>query len=507
MNQLNYANAAKFLYDFEEDRFEKLKNINFYGYNAWHILKFCVYYHSIYSSSTISNNTIRKKKSNTKRLIIYISEIPRFFISTFNLFFKSRRKNFTLFFPLCIDKRKHELSNTYYNILFDSFILENQIPNYAYIETAHLHPKDFKDPSLVQRDANTNLIFFIAYGLSFLIKKNKHTKVTATSIKKEWDDYCKKQSVSIDITIADFIHTLAYFRAEYISFKCLFKLTKPRLVLFTDQSATGKMAAALSSGAKVLELQHGLMDEFYPHYTHHPFFKEIKNHLIIPTKIVLFGDYYKDILLKKNYKDESDFFVIGSFPMHSQRAKSNNIITNGNQLDIFFPTQGKLIFEKTKQLLQIIKDCFNDQIHLTIKPHPNETEENKEWFRSYCDKEYLKFNDSNKSIMDFIEESTIVIGFDSTTLLEAVGLGKPAITITSPELPKGVHSLINTTILEDSIKISSPTKEAITDLLKKYQEDVVFKERWFYAIKKHSIYVYADNYVDNCKSLIKTILK
>lgn len=505
MKALNYANAAKFLYDFEEERFETLKQINFHGYNAWHLLKFSVYFHAIYSQQSLGE--LYPKESKIKRLFFYLLELPKFIICIVRLFFKTKKKNFTLFLPLCIDKRKNLFSGKYHNILFDSFIIEKHIHNYGYIETPHLNLKDFKDPSHIKNHGNTNFLFFLSHLLSFFIRKNKKLVLVATSIKRELDIYCNQNNITIDISASDLVSILTIFRSEYIVFRLFFKIIKSRLIFFTDQSATGKMAAALSSGAKVLELQHGLMDEYYPHYTHSPLFKTIKKDLINPTKIVLFGDYYKDVLLKKNYKDESDFVVIGSFQMHLQRIqKTTSVDSNDGIIKLFLPTQGRLIFEKTKRLLQIIGDCFNDRIHLVIKPHPNETEENKEWFRLYCNKEYLKFNDSNKSIMDFIEEATIVIGFDSTTLLEAVGLGKPAITITSSELPKGVHSLINSTILEDSIKICSPTKEAINDLLKKYQEDIMFKERWFYAIKKHSIYVYADDYVDNCKSLIKTIL-
>ncbi len=504
MKALNYANAAKFLYDFEHERFEALKEIHFHGYNAWHLLKSSIYFNAIYPPRSIGELT--PKESKIKKIFFYLLELPKLIICIIRLFFKAKKKNFTLFFSLCINKRKNPHSNKYYDILFDSFIAEKHITNYGYIEIPHLN--NFKDPSHIKRDCSARFLFFLSSCFTFVIKKRKKTKCVALSIKKELDIYCRQQGVVIDINVSNLIVFLARFRSEYIVFNLFFRIIKPHLVFFTDQSATGKMAAALSSGAKVLELQHGLMDEYYPHYTHSPLFKTIKKHLINPTKIVLFGEYYKDVLLKKNYKDESEFFIVGSFPMHLQRIqKTTSVNSNDGIIKLFLPTQGRLIFEKTKRLLQTIEDCFNDQIHLIIKPHPNETEENKEWFRLYCNKEYFRFNDSNKSIMDFIEESTIVMGFDSTTLLEAVGLGKPAITITSPELPKGVHSLINTTILEDSIKICSPTREAISDLLEKYKENPVFKEKWLYAIKTHATYVYANNYVDNCKYLIKTILE
>ncbi len=503
MKALNYANAAKFLYDFEHERFETLKEIHFHGYNAWHLLKFCVYFHAIYPPRSIGELTL--KQSKIKKIFFYLLDFLKLIICIIRLFFKAKGEKLTLFFSLSINKRKNSHSNKYYDILFDSFIAEKHITNYGYIEIPHLN--NFKNLSHIKKDGSARFLFFLSSCLTFLIKKRKKTKCIALCIKKELDIYCCQQGVVIDINASNLIVSLARFRSEYIVFNLFFRIIKPHLVFFADQSATGKMAAALSSNAKVIEFQHGLLDEYYPHYIHSPLFKTIKKDLIIPTKIALFGDYYKNMLLKKNYKDEGDFFVIGSFPMHLQRIqKTARVDSNNEPIKLFFPTQGKLIFEKTKNLLQAIRGCFNDKTYLVIKPHPNETEENKEWFKKYCNKDFFNFLDDVRSIEDFIMDATIVIGFDSTTLLETIGLGKPAITIASPELPKGIHSLINTTDLEDSIKVCQPIKEELDDILKQYKENSFFKEKWLYNIKKHSTYIYADDYINKCKQLIQNVM-
>ena len=162
-----------------------------------------------------------------------------------------------------------------------------------------------------------------------------------------------------------------------------------------------------------------------------------------------------------------------------------------------------------KQLLQNLVRHVQDDIEIVLKLHPLEPAANVEQFRQMAIAHAGKISIAEKDsdIYSLIDRSLLMIGFDSAALLEAIALSKPCITITTPGMPQGMHSMFNDKNLEEAIKaVDLDNVECITGLIDKASHDPVFYEEWVNAARGQGLYLYANNYIGNCRAFIEKFI-
>ena len=103
-----------------------------------------------------------------------------------------------------------------------------------------------------------------------------------------------------------------------------------------------------------------------------------------------------------------------------------------------------------------------------------------------------------------MSNSKIVLGFDSTTLLESICLGIPSITVGLINVPEGIHSLLGTDYFKDAIKcVQLNRPDDLLELIKKGMLETEFYKKWSEVAFEKGKDLYATDYYGNIRTLIK----
>jgi len=317
--------------------------------------------------------------------------------------------------------------------------------------------------------------------------------------------FLKEYSITISID-EQWLNSVVYlWLAEYEIYEWIFKKLNPRILIVTDQAHTGKIAAANDLKIKVLEYQHGLMDKYYPNYTIAGEYKTSKQFFALQDRTVVFGEFHRKQLLAHGFWDENEVAITGNMQVDEARQKANIATKKKERVTILIPTQGVYRFKNTQQLLDKLLVLDSNKFKVVIRPHPMEPESCIEYFRALPQKTNLiEVREDRISIFDLIVESDLVIGFDSTTLLEAITMSIPAVTISFEGCNKGVHDTLGDYLLEDVIKVL-PANTDLPNLLIGMIQDQKYMDNWKANCAMLSGFLYDDNYLENSKALFEEI--
>ncbi len=498
---MNLSELSKILYDFEDLHFDPIKEIKIDRWNLWRVIKTPLYYHIFTKKSSGAPASI-KKTGVSSLLLKKINSTFRFLLHLIPAIIKRKK---VILFPFDVEKTYKNEQGKYVNITMDIFADKRVLQSYLYMETSYLG--NFKKPALIEGDLETD---GLQTGIALLAK----TLRIYDPYKKETEkifslllEYKKNKALDFELELVTIKKWVYHFYAEFIFYKLFYLLTNPRAIIITDQLAAGKVAAAISNNIRTIELQHGLIDEYKPDYILNKKMDQIRDSLPLPEKIGVFGDYYKDILLRQAFWKPEEIIPLGTFRMDLYRNKISSIPPKNNRI-ISFPAQWNS-FQELSDILTYILLNFKSAFTLYIKAHPQEPPENIEWYRKLAEqnKDVVKFFYSEYNIYEVIASSDLVIGFDSSMLLEAVALIKPVITITSKTSPRGVYSHIpSNNELRECIKLIS-NKDELSSLLNQYNDSPAFREQWEQLCRKQSEYICKSDYLNNCRDLISKVLQ
>ncbi|MBI1767950.1 MAG: hypothetical protein HYR67_06225 [Bacteroidetes bacterium] len=303
------------------------------------------------------------------------------------------------------------------------------------------------------------------------------------------------ENMGLAVPRARLIQIISGFWVDYIFYSLLFRLFRPKLLITNDLMSSGAMAAARSLQIQSLELQHGLMDEYYPLYQMHPKFLAIKDRLPIADKVGVFGQFHKDQLLLKGFWQSNEVINVGKFELPKE---NNSIARFSDKPTLLFATQGSLFFNQSLVFINsLLKNSFTD-FQLVIKLHPLEP--------GTCKKEYQKIESENSRVKliqsefnldELFSVSDFVLSYNSTVLIEAVAKGIISFTICDDLLKNGIYDLIGGSPTLEKFLIKVNGVEEVVNFIQR--KDKIDQSQEFQAV---SNYLYEASYAEKLIRII-----
>ena len=237
--------------------------------------------------------------------------------------------------------------------------------------------------------------------------------------------------------------------AKYISaikvYKKYLRRSKARAIFIVNYYSTLRRAivkAAKDLGIKVVEIQHGLISPTHVAYIQ----KDPKNFDDVPDYVLLFGDFYKDIIL--NYSElfrEDQLFVVGNYYIETVKNAPPDLpddlkkLKKGKKPIILLTSQ--TIFSRDVYKPYIEKILNTRKYHLIIKNHPGDLKDKFKIYENHPDVTVI--SDPSISLYELLKIVDIHITVNSTSAIEALMFGVPSLILRYMGYEKVIQFLID----------------------------------------------------------------
>jgi len=229
----------------------------------------------------------------------------------------------------------------------------------------------------------------------------------------------------------------------------IFQNEKPKAIFLPYEGGPFALAfiiAAKRFGIKTIGLQHALISENNPMYSH----ERLKNvddpyGFPFPDRFLLFGEYSKKILVSNVYPNEklivfgnAAFFNINTilkildnkslYKKYNLKKEQKILLFTTEYLQEYYSAKGKFNYN-TEILIHLLEHFSNkENYQIILKPHPSEN-------TSIYEKILDQHNASNFKIIqgdlfELIYTSSLMISVFSNSMMDAICLKKPVIRVT-----------------------------------------------------------------------------
>jgi hypothetical protein len=283
-----------------------------------------------------------------------------------------------------------------------------------------------KANSLPYKKADTDFIETIR---KFKHKINSKDIRLAFELRKHFNKLSKSKKFS-KLQLKFIKSHLFKFWEEYRWFGKLIDQVNPEICMMVcHYHKEGMILALKESNVAVIEFQHGLISTNDLYYVYPKEINPIASKALFPDKILVWGEYWKEKLLRGGEFTEAQIKIIGDFramqesmPLDNTEKEKLVELTKGKKIILVTSqkTLEKYYVEYLKVLLSIIEKKHNDWI-VVVKFHPSEKKEN--FYLSELDSynsKILFFIKSEFSLNILFMYSNIHISFYSTTLYDAL---------------------------------------------------------------------------------------
>jgi hypothetical protein len=215
---------------------------------------------------------------------------------------------------------------------------------------------------------------------------------------------------------AHILSALHVFFDDFRFYYALFLNQRVKSVVFISHYHNEGLIAALNIlGIRSVELQHGLISGNDLYYQYSPVFKNAVQNAFFPDHICVYGNYWKELLLKGVEFKDTTITVAGDYLW--QPDVTPQLTSPSNQVLI---CAQKNMHEDYVSYAKRLIPCL--QLHpewkWVIKMHP--LEKNKALYRS-LEKDGFVIVDDEQSLSALLRESRIQISIYSTTFFDALG--------------------------------------------------------------------------------------
>ena len=221
---------------------------------------------------------------------------------------------------------------------------------------------------------------------------------------------------------------LARFRVRFWIARRLFGATEAREVVVVDPDGkTPEVAAALSLGLRVTEIQHGMFDAREPDYSWSAKHRSLAARMPLPDRIVVFGSFWADQLQKAGYWPSGAVICARNALIADCRSRAKNNLNEGAPVTILFPSQSYMRAEAIAfwaQLLAHQTAQGEKRFELRIKIHPLETAD-ADIYNGLCERypDVVAILGPNIDPYQAIVAADLVVGYTSFMLVEALAIG------------------------------------------------------------------------------------
>lgn len=241
------------------------------------------------------------------------------------------------------------------------------------------------------------------------------------------------------------LDALSMFEARRIAWSAVFESIKPAVALLTNAPyRVGEVAAARASGVLVAEFQHGLFGPRCPEYGWPGTLANRREGMPVADRFFVFGDLFRGGALKNAFWRSDDVQVIGSAEIERLRASRPRRDGAAERRILFLtqPTTRRDAIAFLDRLLAGIAAGDLAHARLTIKVHPAERHATAEYeslaarYRGIC-----SVAEATADTSQLMADHDLVASYTSYALIEAVGLGRAAVSISGEQSPGGVFAL------------------------------------------------------------------
>lgn len=489
----NHVLSAALL-EFEKDNEQFIVNHQYDGWNTWQLIKKHLYYvlknkgHATKDHTSSRNGFLQVIGSS----ISYIAKIFAFSISRRNALLVFTNTNYKLDVN---EKGRAE------DIFVDGFLSHHYKGKYIYIEASK--SGFYKQNAFIKRDLDDSGKYFFCKIIEQFVGQGR-IRSAANSFADEMNRYFRKHGYNLTISSASISQALTRFHSEYVFFSWVLRLLQPKALFFVDGIPAAAMAVANRRSIPVYDFQHGFISKDKPDYILSSYLKGIRSQMVLPNYILVFGKFFKDIILKNNSWPADSIRVLGNQRVDKLRSKPGLTIRVNfgaeEKARLLFATQPST-YKHCKKFLEQLVPLLPAGVIITIKCHTREPKENNDWYQALAaaHPDKIHFVAAEQNLVSLMARHHLLASYHSTAIFEALALGVPVITIGTSEYPLGTNSLVDIPI-GDVLK-SAVTPEEFVNLLHRYQADPAFRNKWLESCAERSGYFYSYDYKENLEVL------
>lgn len=243
------------------------------------------------------------------------------------------------------------------------------------------------------------------------------------------------------------LDALSMFEARRVAWTRVFEQLRPDVIIMTNAPySSGEVAAAKACGAIVAEFQHGLFGLRCPEYGWPGALSAARARMPVADKLFVFGELFRGAAVKQGFWRSDDVHAIGSAAIEERRVNGQvSPAPQSRPPRVVFLTQPSTRVEAIafwRQVLTGVESGSFPRILLTIKVHPSERDRSGEYaaltseFESHC-----RIAGADDDAIQVMLDHDVVVGYTSYGLIEAVGLGRAAVSLSGEQTPGGVFAL------------------------------------------------------------------
>lgn len=241
-------------------------------------------------------------------------------------------------------------------------------------------------------------LFIQLFGCIFFAKKAKE-------IQKEYP--------LLGFSKRDIYNIILKFFAQYYAYRFVLRIINPvKVLLIVPYTREGFIAACKYKKINVTELMHGRITQTNLFYDLRSPIIDEEIRYLCPDNVLVYGDYWKEQLVKMNFLEEKKIKVIGYYLFGPAVKKPNK---NSDVVTILITTQHTIQDEFIEYINFLSEKLDSQKNQIIIKPHPAEN------YSKYLQLVIPGFiSVSHDSVYNLLPEANIHISAYSTVLFEAL---------------------------------------------------------------------------------------
>lgn len=241
------------------------------------------------------------------------------------------------------------------------------------------------------------------------------------------------------------LSSLHVFFAQFRKYHKLFRNKKTeRLFYIVHYHNEAISAACRLNQIEAVEMQHGLINKNDLYYVYDPHLKPCLANALFPDKILLYGEYWKNVLRKGAEWSPEQLVVAGNY-----LAMDDQNIRNDQKENLIIVATQKGMHQQYIPLIQSLLqqiEHFPDW-NIIVKLHP--TEKEPEAYMALRHKQ-LSLAEKSSNIQDLLHRAKMQISIYSTTFFDAAGLE----VMNFSWVTKGVGSDYAASLVEENVAIA-----------------------------------------------------
>ena len=419
-----------------------------------------------YSKSSFLKYSTKNKLKIRLREKHYSNTLQKKFSKRLNLFkIKSNKlptfKNKLLIFSANVYRRKYFDFEKNFEVIRE-FLIDPLLPHIKNIDLVGIDV-DYSfigDTEILEQRLDESMPWIPLEGLLNDLSKNNKSNSFISSYKKlilnkDFQNLFTYEGINFWSRVeSDFkkISTSYYlpFLIDMIEqFEKTLQISKPKAILIPYEKGSYALALIIACkklGIKTIGIQHGAFDSLGHNDYAHTYLQSEKTPfgIPIPTHMLVWGNSSKNFLINKGYP-KNKISVIGNPEFYDMKKIKKD--QNTLRIKFNFPTETKIILFTTSKLQrgyisdekraydeyvleELLNLYSNDPNYIIIlKPHPVKEP-------TYVYEEIIKKYDAKncfiktENILELIQLSDLLISVESSTIIDAIALGKMVIAIT-----------------------------------------------------------------------------